>query len=63
MSLFNYEVSRELERQDIPFYALIMAAVRRADTDNLHALERAFPDVVAEVRARFNAPGGRLEGE
>ncbi len=60
MSLHEYLVSKELDRDDPPFYALIMAAARRADTDNFAALERAFPRCIAEVRARYNAPGGRL---
>lgn len=60
MSLHEYIVSRELSETDPPFYALIMAAVRQADTLNLERLEIAFPRVVAEVRARYNAPGGRL---
>ena len=43
MSLIDYEVSKELERQDVPFYGLIMAAMRRADTDNLSALRAFWP--------------------
>ena len=45
------------------FYTLIMAAMREADTDNLEKLRQAFPDVHAELVARYNAPGGKLEGE
>lgn len=60
MSLHEYMVSKELDRDDPPFYALIMAASRKADSDNFEALERAFPECIAEFRARYNAPGGRL---
>ena len=28
MSLYDYEVAIEIDRQDFPFYALIMAAMR-----------------------------------
>lgn len=63
MSLFDYEVSKRLARSDPPFYALIMAAMRCADTGNLERLQRSFPDVHAELEARYNAPGGLLPGE
>ncbi len=63
MSLYDYEVSRELEAHDLPFYALIMAAMRRADTDNLDLLRAAFPEVWAELSARYHAPGGMLPGD
>lgn len=63
MSLYDYEVARELERQDVPFHALIMAAMRRAGTGNLQALQAAFPAQWQELRARYCAPGGLLPGE
>ena len=61
MSLYDYETSRALENDDIPFYALIMAAMRRADTDNARILEAAFPEVWRELMARYHAPGGMLD--
>jgi hypothetical protein len=45
------------------FYALLMAAMRQADTDNLNALKLAFPLVYDELMQRFNAPGGVLKHE
>lgn len=42
------------------FYALIMAAMRQADTDNAERLRRCWPDVWQELHARYNAPGGIL---
>lgn len=60
MSLHEYRVGRELWLADPPFYSLIMAAMRRADTDNLAKLIRAWPEVHAELAARYNAPGSRL---
>ena len=63
MGLYEYEVARELERQDTPFHALIMAAMRRASSGNLEKLRAAWPDVWADLHARYHAPGGLLPGE
>lgn len=63
MSLFDYEVSKVLAVADYPFHALVMAAMRQADTTNLGRLQLAFPDVWAELQARYNAPGGILDDE
>jgi hypothetical protein len=63
MSLFDYRVSQQLEMQDVPFYALIMAAMRRADTDNVERLRHAWPEVWAELSARYHAPGGVIPGD
>jgi hypothetical protein len=61
VSLYDYEVSRRISATDPPFYALIMAAIRKADTVNTALLRAAFPDVYAEFQARYNAPGGQLD--
>ena len=61
MSLHDYHASAFLASQDIAFYALIMAAMRRADTRNLQLLRTAWPEVWAELQARYNAPGGTLD--
>jgi hypothetical protein len=61
LSLYEYVRSKELERE--PFYGLIMAAMRNADTDNMGKLEGLFPEVWDELHARYNAPGGVLEGD
>lgn len=63
LNLFDYNQSREIERQHFGFYALIAAAARQADTDNMHRLEQAFPNVIADLRARYRAPGGELPGD
>ena len=60
MSLFDYKLSQALYDHDLPFYALLMAAMRRADPVNLQRLRSAFPDVWTELQARYNAPGGLL---
>lgn len=63
MSLYDYQVSKEIAQQDYPFYALIMAAARRADTTNLQILRAMWPEMVSELEERYNAPGGYLPSE
>lgn len=63
MSHFDYEASKHIAAEDYPFYALVMAAMRQADTDNAARLRGAFPLVWHELQQRYNAPGGYLSGE
>ena len=63
MSLYDYEVSKKLAQIDPPFAALIMAAMRKADSVNLLGLKAFFPGIHDELEARYNAPGGRLESD
>lgn len=63
MSLFDYQVSKTIAVADYPFYALVMAAMRQADSENLAKLTRAFPHIWAELHARYNAPGGVFAAE
>ncbi len=63
MSFYDYEKARELVAADVPFYALIMAAMQRADTTNAAMLRTMYPAVWAEVEARYNAPGAMLPGD
>jgi len=58
MSYFDYQKSQEVA--NAPFYALIMAAMRNADTDNLEAMKAIWPNVWSELKARYNAPAGCL---
>jgi hypothetical protein len=60
MSRYDYELSKKIDLHDYPFYALIMAAMRKADTENSFDLRVAFPSTFNELQARYNAPGGRL---
>ena len=60
MSLHEYQKSREIASHEYPFYALIMAAIRQADTDNLTILQAVFPETYVEFWKRYNAPGGVL---
>jgi len=66
MSLHEYQLSLEIvasSPQPVPFYALIMAAMRQGDTENVEKLKHAWPSVWRELRMRYNAPGGLLFAE
>lgn len=63
MSLNDYKESQKISACDYPFYALIMAAMRQADSFNLARLQREFPNQWEELQERYNAPGGMLDND
>ena len=63
MSLYDYRASQQLAIGDPPFYALIMAAMRKADSGNMVKLQWAFPDTYVELQERYDSPGGVLRSE
>lgn len=63
MALYNYKECLELRRHDYGFYSLIMAAMWKADTQNIEILKAAWPELFEELKARYNAPGGILPGD
>lgn len=63
MSLYDYQRSKVLAAHDEPFYALIMAAMRKADDANAKLLSAAWPGVWNELWRRYGAPGGRIGNE
>ena len=63
MSYHEYMASKEIGAEDPPFYALIMAAMRKADSYNARRLREAWPEVWAELDARYNASGGILPSD
>ncbi len=63
LSPYDYRAAVQLWKSDPPFYALIAAAMYRADTHNAAKLRAAFPEVWDEVQARYDAPGGTLPGD
>ncbi len=63
MSLFDYQISKDIAEKDYSFYALLMATMRQADSDNTIMLKQCWPGIWKELQARYNAPGGILDGE
>lgn len=63
MSLHSYHISKVLSADDPPFYALIMAAMRKADTENLRRLREMWPAVWEELNDRYNAPNGVIKSD
>lgn len=63
MSYYDYKKGQEIEAQGYPFYALIQAAMRQADSDNVVKLRNAFPRTYDELTKRYYAPNGVLPGE
>ena len=60
MSLYDYRAAMKIAQEDDPFYALIMAAMLKADTTNIEKLRLLFPETWRELDARYHAPGGAL---
>jgi len=63
MTYYDYQKALELAAMDVPFYALIQAAMRKADSTNIDLLRAAWPNTYNELLERRNAPGGYLKGE
>ena len=63
MSLYDFKKAVELSRADVPFYALIMAAMLRADSTNIEKLKETWPEIADETQKRYDAPGGIIEGD
>ena len=60
MSLYDYQQSKKVSLDDPPFASLIMAALRKADTNNAEMLCGCWPEICDELKVRYNAPGGIL---
>ena len=61
MSYHEYKVSQELHKQRVPFYSLIMEALRAAYSYNAVKIRAMWPEKSAEMQARYDAPGGVLD--
>jgi hypothetical protein len=62
MSHYDYLLSKALaENEATTFDALVMAAMRKADTYNQGRLMMAFPWTWQELQARYDAPDGILD--
>jgi hypothetical protein len=58
VTLHEYNAAKELYSADAPFYALIMAAMLKADDRNIAKLRSAWPDIYYELDERYHTPGG-----
>lgn len=67
MSRHHYECGKEIvalkEERGWPFYALIQAAMRLADTENQAKLAAMWPEVWVDLLKRYDAPGGILQSD
>ena len=63
MSFYEYEKGKAIMARNYPFYALIQAAMRQADSYNLEILKAAFPATWKELQMRYQAPGGIFEDD
>ncbi len=59
MSVYDYEMSKEIALKDYSFNSLIMAAIKKADPDDLTRLAFSFPSIFDELRVGYNFPGGK----
>jgi len=59
MSKRDYQMAMELNAKEYPCRALVMAAMKRANPDDLEALQYMFPGIWRELESRNAA---RLAG-
>lgn len=62
MSLRDYKDAEKLAHKH-GVEAFIMAILRKGDLAYSAPLAKAFPSVLKEFTARYNAPGGKLPGD
>lgn len=55
MSLYDYQIAKRLKAQDVPFDALIMAALWKADSTNALTLRSNFRRICEELQARYDS--------
>ncbi|MCK4521387.1 MAG: hypothetical protein KAU20_02350 [Nanoarchaeota archaeon] len=61
MGIYEYRAAFKL--QNNPFYALIMAAMMKADSKNSLKLRTLFPEIWEELKRRNQALGGMIGAE
>lgn len=57
MSVLDYKESLKIAANDYSFKGIIMAAMRKADTNNLEILQQAWPEIWDELLKLYNTPG------
>lgn len=63
MSLYDFRTAIDVNNVSPPFYALIMAAMLKADDVNLLKLKVMWPHIWEELEKRYHARGGQLPGD
>ena len=63
MSLNEYSEGMTIAAKEPPFNALIYAAMRKANPENLEILKYAWPYIWVEYEMRSDCVGGLLESE
>lgn len=63
MSYHEYRVSQLITSKGYPFYAMLFAMIRQADSNNLEKIKQAWPARYEEFMSRYHSPGGLLGGE
>ncbi len=62
-SFHDWHAALQLQRLDPGFTALLIYLALKADTDNRERIERAWPDLLEEVKKRHDAPGGAITSD
>jgi len=57
LSQYDYQMSADPGLRTPPFYSLIAAAMRKADSSNLARLKFMWPRVWESLRTWYNTPG------
>lgn len=57
MSVIDYKESLKMAANDYSFTAIIMAAMRKADTQNISKLRIMYPEIWEELLTLYNTPG------
>ena len=63
ISYHDWQIAKRLHEEDVPFYALLAALMRKADSDNTKQLALAYPDDFVEAHLRYHLPGGCVSAE
>lgn len=63
MSYSDYREALEISTKDPSFRSLVMALIRKADTDNTAKIVREWPAIYEEFCSRYHAPGGMFDDE
>jgi hypothetical protein len=61
LNQYEYRKSLEISAYGYPFYALLAALMRDADTDNLEKLRSAFPGIYESLVRWTKTPGAYLD--